>query len=126
MLNGPTSNVTINTVNIYVNRLGYDLDSSIDASKAYGSIPDYSGVACSIQPDTLDEIGADNFAARGNVRYSGLAIFSSLPTGYTPAYKDKYVATDGMGIAHTFFTLRGLDDSWRGATFVIPIVEKAI
>jgi hypothetical protein len=124
MLNGPSPNITTNTIDIYARATAYSGDGDLDGNAGYPSIgtPSFSTVPCSVQLYNADL--ADP-SLKANVIFFGSVLFNvdDFPAGYTPRYRDKYLWIDGLGTTHTLFTTLPIDQAGGGKAFEVPVIE---
>jgi hypothetical protein len=120
-MRGPTSRVTINTVNIYANISGPDTDAGLAAT--YPAIPTFANVACTVQFTSVREITEVSEGGQARLTQENLyeIMFDDPPTA---SPRDKIVWVDKLGVTRNLYVEASMDEAGRGAAYTFKAVER--
>ena len=116
-MRSPSSRVLVNTIDIYVANPGRDTDGGVQFP--FPSIPTYSSVPCTAQPQDFGEVIDDQGRITQLVEWKIM-----LGTNIVVNPRDMLVFRDQADGMHTMYVEASRDEAGRGAAFTIRAVER--
>lgn len=110
--------IQTDTVDIYRGVTGKDSGGGYNPS--YPASPSMSGVTCSVQWDSIEEVAGEYERIEQYNLYT--IIFDRMNPAIRP--RDKILWTDSGGQIHTLFARSQTETTGEGATWVVPVQEK--